>query len=113
MIEALDGAVRGRGIELRKILQNADPVGVVGKQHADVRYASTSCSSAESLDPYARAQTFMHENREIPAVMGGPVPSIRAVKADEAVDRHARRREVGRGRSTDEAPKASAEVTEG
>jgi len=55
----------------------------------------------------------MHENREIPAVNGGPLPPLRAVKADEAVDRHARRREVGRGRSTDEAPKASAEVTEG
>ena len=98
MIEALDGGVRGRGIELRKILQNADPVGVVGKQHAGVRYASAPCSSAESSEPYARAQTFMHENREIPAVIGGPVPSVRTVKADEAVDRHARRREVGRGR---------------
>ena len=113
MTEALDGGVRGRGIELRKCLQNADPVPVVGRQHAGARYASTPRSSAESVRPLARAQTFMHENREIPAVNGGPLPPLRAVKADEAVDRHARRREVGRGRSTDEAPKASAEVTEG
>jgi group II intron reverse transcriptase/maturase len=55
----------------------------------------------------------MHENREIPAVTDEPMSSARAVKAEQAGDRHARGWEVGRGRSTDEAPKAAAEVAEG
>ena len=53
----------------------------------------------------------MHENREIPVVTDEPLTSARAVKAEEADDRHARGWEVGRGRSTDEVPKAAAEVT--
>jgi hypothetical protein len=55
----------------------------------------------------------MHEKREIPAVTDELLPSARAVKAEQADDRHARGWEVGRGRSTDEAPKAAAEVAEG
>lgn len=42
-----------------------------------------------------------------------PLSSVRAVKAEQADDRHVRGWEVGRGRSTDEAPKAAAEVAEG
>lgn len=64
-------------------------------------------------DPFARAQTFLHENRESPVAMGVVMTPIRAVKAEEAVDRHARVGAVGGGRRTDEAPKAAAEVTEG
>jgi RNA-directed DNA polymerase len=55
----------------------------------------------------------MHENRESPVAMGVAMTPIRAVKAEEAVGRHARVGAVGGGRSTDEAPKAAAEVTEG
>ena len=55
----------------------------------------------------------MHENRETPAVTSSPMGRVRVEKAAEADVHHARVGEVGRGRSTDEAPKAAAEVTEG
>jgi len=55
----------------------------------------------------------MHENRESPDAMGVVVTPIRAVKAEQADDRHARIGAVGGGHSTDEAPKAAAEVSEG
>ena len=42
-----------------------------------------------------------------------PCSSARAVKAEKADDRRVRGWEVGRGRSTDDVPKAAAEVSEG
>ena len=55
----------------------------------------------------------MHENREIPVVTTVPSAVVRVMKASKADDHHVRDGEVGRGRSTDDAPKAAAEVTEG
>lgn len=55
----------------------------------------------------------MHENREIPVVTTAPSAVVRVMKASTADDHHVRDGEVGRGRSTDDVPKAAAEVTEG
>jgi RNA-directed DNA polymerase len=56
----------------------------------------------------------MHENRESHVIMSVPNKTInRLMKANQTVDQQADNVAVGGGRSTDEALKAAAEVTEG
>lgn len=55
----------------------------------------------------------MHENRESHVVMSVRKVFNRLMKVQETNDQQAYDGTVGRGRSTDEAPKAAAEVTEG